>query len=130
MFLAAGFISNRHRIFTLEYFAEIFARDSSPGLHERIRFSIMNFELKTLEHDGLSTEKCDALVVLVASNVAGRPTVVGKDACSQLLTTAVKAGDFEAKTGKLLVSYRPAGDRKSTRLNSSHRNTSRMPSSA
>jgi leucyl aminopeptidase len=69
----------------------------------------MNFELKTLTQDSLSTEKCDALVVLVAGDAVGQPLPRGRDACSQLIGTALKAGDFEAKTGKWLSCYRPAG---------------------
>src|SRR6184192_1436893 len=38
----------------------------------------------------------------------------------------IYAYEFDADTGKLT----PKGDRKSTRLNSSHQSTSRMPSSA
>ena len=42
-----------------------------------------------------------------------------------------KSGNLvNAKTGKTLRHWKVKTDRKSTRLNSSHRNTSRMPSSA
>lgn len=66
---------------------------------------IMNFELKTLTQARLCVEKCDALVVLMSE----KQPVAGNDPLSQLAALAVKCGDFEAKPGKLLVSYRPAG---------------------
>ena len=69
----------------------------------------MNFELKTLAQDELSREKCDALVVLVADDAPGQTFSKGLDACSQLINLAIKSGDFEAKVGKLLSSYRPSG---------------------
>ena len=72
-------------------------------------FSIMNFEIKTLAHEELSGEKCDALVVLVASQPPGEFFSKSTDACSQFINLAVKSGDFEPKAGKLLTSYRPAG---------------------
>jgi len=63
----------------------------------------MDFELKTFTFARVCAEKCDALVVLAP------PTIAGNDPASQLAAQAIKAGDFEAKPGKLLVSYRPAG---------------------
>ncbi len=63
----------------------------------------MDFELKTFTFARVCTEKCDALVVLA------QPAIAGNDPASQLAAQAIKAGDFEAKPGKLLVSYRPAG---------------------
>ncbi len=63
----------------------------------------MDFELKTFTFARVCAEKCDALVVLAS------PTIAGNDPVSQLAAQAIKAGDFEAKPGKLLVSYRPAG---------------------
>ena len=63
----------------------------------------MDFELKTFTFARVCTEKCDALVVLAP------PAIAGSDPASQLAAQALKAGDFEAKPGKLLVSYRPAG---------------------
>jgi leucyl aminopeptidase len=62
----------------------------------------MNFELKALGLPGAAIEKCDALVVLVASSF--KP---GKDDLSLLIAQAIKAGDWEAKAGKSLVLYRP-----------------------
>ena len=64
----------------------------------------MDFELKTLTRTRICTEKCDALVALIPQNHAP-----GDDALSQLAALAIKSGDFEAKAGKLLASYRPAG---------------------
>ncbi len=64
----------------------------------------MDFELKTLTRARICTEKCDALVVLVPQTPG-----CGDDAVSQLVALAIKSGDFEAKAGKLLASYRPAG---------------------
>ncbi len=63
----------------------------------------MDFELKTFTLARVCAEKCDALVLLAP------PTIVGNDPVSQLAAQAIKAGDFETKPGKLLVSYRPAG---------------------
>ena len=64
----------------------------------------MDFELKTLNRSRLCAEKCDALVLLVPEDFAP-----GDDALSQLMTSAVGAGDFEPKSGKLLQAYRCAG---------------------
>ena len=72
-------------------------------------FPIMNFELKALAHDELAREKCDALVVLVANEAPGQAFPRGSDACSQLISLAIKSGDFEPKAGKLLGSYRSPG---------------------
>src|SRR6185369_8565075 len=64
----------------------------------------MDFQLKTLDAAGAAREKCDALVLVVPEGY--KP---GKDALSRLAAEALKAGDLEAKPGKLLQSYRPAG---------------------
>jgi leucyl aminopeptidase len=64
----------------------------------------MDFDLKTLDLAGAATEKCDALVVLVPDSHKG-----GKGVVEQLIAAAGKAGDFEAKAGKLLALYRPGG---------------------
>ncbi|MDB5894081.1 MAG: leucyl aminopeptidase, partial [Rhodoferax sp.] len=64
----------------------------------------MNFELKTLDLAGSASAPCDALVVLVTEGF--KP---GKDALSQVIAQAGKAGDFETKPGKLLSMYKPAG---------------------
>ncbi|MDI1275636.1 leucyl aminopeptidase [Polaromonas sp.] len=64
----------------------------------------MDFELKTLTPARICAEKCDALIVLVAGE-----TGAGTDAVSKMVTLALKAGDFESKTGKLLSAYRPEG---------------------
>ncbi|NDP39529.1 MAG: leucyl aminopeptidase, partial [Rhodoferax sp.] len=64
----------------------------------------MNFELETLDLSAASKEKCDALVVLISSSF--KP---GKDVLSLLVAHALKAGDLEAKPGKTLALYRPAG---------------------
>ena len=64
----------------------------------------MNFELKSLELPGAVAEKCDALLVLVA-----HPFKAGTDALSMLVAQAITAGDFEAKAGKMLQTYKPVG---------------------
>ncbi len=64
----------------------------------------MNFELKSLALAGAASEKCDALVVLVSDSY--KPA---KDALADIIGQALKAGDFEAKAGKLLSLYKPAG---------------------
>ncbi len=62
----------------------------------------MNFELKAMGLAGVSTEKCDALIVLVPQDF--KP---GKDDLSTLIAQTLKAGDLEAKAGKSLCLYRP-----------------------
>ena len=69
----------------------------------------MNFELKTLTNERLADEKCDALIVLVTQGQASAAFLAGKAACSILAASATNKGDFEAKLGKLLNCYRPAG---------------------
>ncbi len=64
----------------------------------------MDFELKTLTRARLCSEKTDALLVLVGQNPH-----LGDDALSGLIAQALKAGDFEAKPGKLLAAYRTGG---------------------
>ena len=64
----------------------------------------MDFELKTLDLAGAAGEKCDALALLVTESF--KP---GKDALSRLAADALKAGDLEAKPGKLLQAYRTTG---------------------
>jgi len=63
----------------------------------------MNFDLKSLDLAGAAAQPGEALVVLVPSGF--RP---GQDAFSALIRQALKAGDLELKTGKLLALYRPA----------------------
>ena len=67
----------------------------------------MDFELKTLTRARICTEKCDALVLLVAQD-AGE-LHAGEDPISQLAALAIRSGDFEGKAGKLLAAYRPQG---------------------
>ncbi len=64
----------------------------------------MNFELKTLTRERISIEKCDAVIVLIPDSF-----VAADDALSKLAVSAIQAGDFETKAGKLLVSYRSSG---------------------
>jgi leucyl aminopeptidase len=64
----------------------------------------MDFDLKTLGLAGAASEKTDALVVLVMQGANG-----GKDALSQLVAQAIKAGDLEPKPGNLLQAWRHAG---------------------
>lgn len=67
----------------------------------------MDFELKTLTRARVCTEKCDALVVLISQEALAQGA--GDDPVSQLVALAIKSGDFEAKPGKLLASYRTVG---------------------
>ena len=60
----------------------------------------MNFDLKALDLAGAAAEKCDVLVLLVPE--AFKP---GKDALSQTVAAARKAGDLEAAAGKQLALY-------------------------
>lgn len=62
----------------------------------------MNFELKPFSLLEASTEKCDALVVLVPQDFKA-----AKDDLSELIGQAMKAGDLETKTAKLLCLYKP-----------------------
>lgn len=62
----------------------------------------MNFELKPLGLVGVSSEKCDALIVLVPQTFKG-----AKDDLSVLITQAIKSTDLETKPGKMLALYRP-----------------------
>ena len=62
----------------------------------------MNFELKSIGLVGASTEKCDALIVLVPQDFKA-----GKDDLSILLAQTLKSGDLETKAGKSLSLYRP-----------------------
>jgi leucyl aminopeptidase len=64
----------------------------------------MNFELKSLDAAGCAAHKVDALLVLVPEDF--KP---GSDALSAWIAQARKAGDLDAKPGKTLASYRPAG---------------------
>ncbi len=64
----------------------------------------MNFELKTLDLAGAVSQPCDALIVVVMN-----PFKPDKGVLSDLITQSMKTGDFEAKPGKLLQTYRPAG---------------------
>ena len=64
----------------------------------------MNFELKTLDLAGAVSQPCDALIVVVLN-----PFKPEKGILSDLITQSMKAGDFEAKPGKLLQSYKPSG---------------------
>ncbi len=62
----------------------------------------MNFELKATGLAGVSTEKCDALIVLVPQDFKA-----AKDDLSTLIAQTLKAGDLDTKPGKLLCLYRP-----------------------
>ena len=66
-------------------------------------------------------------------NVVGLRNQFVEDACSQYLEKNAKTLDVGCGTGDLVISLlrrRFDADRKSTRLNSSHSQQSRMPSSA
>ncbi|WP_309684116.1 leucyl aminopeptidase [Polaromonas sp.] len=64
----------------------------------------MNFELKSLTRARACGEKCDALIVPIPQALSG-----GDDPLTALASLALKAGDFEAKPGKLLAAYRTTG---------------------
>ncbi|AVP57723.1 leucyl aminopeptidase [Pulveribacter suum] len=64
----------------------------------------MNFELKTLSLAAACRHKCDLLVVLIPEGFATEP-----DELSALAARALKERDLEAKPGKLLQWYAPAG---------------------
>jgi leucyl aminopeptidase len=64
----------------------------------------MDFELKTLTPARICSEKCDALIVLIPSDMRS-----GTDPVSKLAALAIKSGDLESKAGKLLSAYRPQG---------------------
>ena len=66
--------------------------------------AIMKFELKQFGITGAAGQAGDVLVVLVPKSFKAAGGVV-----SDLIAAAVKAGDFEAKSGKTLQMYRPAG---------------------
>jgi leucyl aminopeptidase len=68
--------------------------------------TIMDFELKSLSPSQATQLSCDALLVLVPD---AKPTAEAKDALSQLVAQASKAGDLEPGVGKLLACYRPEG---------------------
>ncbi len=71
----------------------------------------MDFELKTLTVAQLCSEKCDALIVLVAQTSAQTHHANGQadDQVSRLVAHATTAGDLQTKAGKCLSSYRVAG---------------------
>ena len=73
----------------------------------------MNFELKTLSWQATADTVCDVLMVLVpASSAKSVPAKSAKNcALEQLMHDALKLGDLDTATGKLLQCYRPAGIR-------------------
>ena len=62
----------------------------------------MNFELQSMDLVAVADEKCDALLVLVP-----KAFKAAKDDLSQLVGTALKAGDLETAVGKTVSLYRP-----------------------
>jgi leucyl aminopeptidase len=66
--------------------------------------AIMNFEIKSMDLSGAAAGKADALVILVPQGFGPVKGVLG-----DLISAALKAGDFEAKAGKLLAMYNVAG---------------------
>ena len=66
----------------------------------------------------------ERLVLLMRAVV----TVIGKDAVGILAKVSTKCAEYNANV--IEVTQSVLQDRKSTRLNSSHRSQSRMPSSA
>ena len=65
----------------------------------------MDFQLKTLDAAKATTEKADAVVLLIPEAYVPADS----DAISTALAEARKAGDFESKAGKLLSLYRLPG---------------------
>ncbi len=66
--------------------------------------AIMNFEIQAMDLAGAANHKADAMVVLVSQSFKPVEGVL-----SDLIAAALKAGDLEAKAGKLLASYDVAG---------------------
>jgi leucyl aminopeptidase len=64
----------------------------------------MDFELKTLTLNGISSEKCDALIALIPNDFSP-----GSDPLSVVAAHAIRSGDFESKPGRLLGAYRMQG---------------------
>ena len=64
----------------------------------------MNFELLNLDAAQAGHEKCDVLVMLLASTFKA-----GRNPLSTVIGKALKAGDLADKPGSLLDIYRPAG---------------------
>ena len=64
----------------------------------------MNFELKNFDMASVASQACDALIVVVVE-----PFKPEKGILAELVALALKAGDLQAKPGKLLQAYRPAG---------------------
>jgi leucyl aminopeptidase len=62
----------------------------------------MNFELKPFGLVAAASEKCDALVLLIADGFKA-----GKDDLSMLVAKTIKDKDFETKPGKALTLVRP-----------------------
>ena len=62
----------------------------------------MDFQLKTLTLSRAAAEKADALIVLFADGA-----IDGQEPLARLAAEARKAGDFEAKAGKVLSLYKP-----------------------
>ena len=71
----------------------------------------MDFELKKLTVAQLCSEKCDALIMLVAqgSLEPHQANVQADDQISRLVEHAISDGDLQTKAGKCLSSYRVAG---------------------
>ena len=71
----------------------------------------MDFELKKLTVAQLCSEKCDALIMLVAqgSLEPHQANDQADDQISRLVEHAKSAGDLQTKAGKCLSSYRVAG---------------------
>ena len=65
----------------------------------------MDFQLKTLDTTRAANEKADALVVVIPESFA----TPARDVLATTVAEVRKAGDFDAKAGKLLSLYRPAG---------------------
>ena len=67
----------------------------------------MDFELKTLTPARLCAEKCEVLVLLVPEDAQALGD--NDDPATSMAKLAIKSGDFDGKTGKILSCYRPLG---------------------
>ena len=64
----------------------------------------MNFELKNFDLSNAASQACDALIVVVLDGAKPEKGIL-----AELVARAIKAGDLQAKPGKMLQAYRPAG---------------------
>ena len=93
---------------------------------------MLAFAIRDLrEHTGELVKNAENLQCSIVSK-HGKPLFIALPFDDALLASgaAISLADKLLKSGELSIAAAAKLDRKSTRLNSSHRNTSRMPSSA